>query len=141
MDGIRYNHILVKFWLASLYLLLFSLCAFAQDPNQVQKSPVEIASEQADRLHRDLKLNDYQLFMIDSVLQTNIAGVMNEFEQMRKGGMQNPESYRDVQRKWQTKTEDAFEKLLTIEQFDRYLRITGVPSRERKKRIEALKKD
>lgn len=31
MDGIRYNYILVKFWLASLYLLLFSLCAFAQE--------------------------------------------------------------------------------------------------------------
>ncbi len=123
------------------FLLFLTIFTFAQDPNQVQKTPVEIASEQADRLLRELKLNDYQLFMVDSVLQTNIAGVMDEFERMRKGGMQNPESYRDVQKKWQTKTEDAFEKLLTIEQFDRYLRISGVPSRERKKRIEALKKD
>ncbi|PKO96128.1 MAG: hypothetical protein CVU12_06770 [Bacteroidetes bacterium HGW-Bacteroidetes-7] len=116
-------------------LLIFSP-AFSQNNPPPQKSPVEIAAEQADRLQIDLKLNDYQTFLADSILQANIAGVTEEFERMRAGGMQNPDSYREVQNKWRTKTEDAFEKFMTFEQFDRYLRISGVSTKERKKRLE-----
>lgn len=116
-------------------LLIFSP-AFSQNNPPPQKSPIEIAAEQADRLQIDLKLNDYQTFLADSILQANIAGVTEEFERMRVGGMQNPDSYREVQNKWRTKTEDAFEKFMTFEQFDRYLRISGVSAKERKKRLE-----
>ncbi len=108
----------------------------AQNNTQQQKSPVQIAAEQADRLQTDLKLNDYQTFLADSVLQANITGVTEEFERMKAGGMQNPDSYRDVQEKWRRKTEDAFEKFMNKEQFDRYLRLTGVSAKERKKRLE-----
>lgn len=116
-------------------MLIFSP-AFSQNNPPPQKSPVEIAAEQADRLQIDLKLNDYQTFLADSILQANIAGVTEEFERMKAGGMQNPDSYREVQNKWRTKTEDAFEKFMTYEQFDRYLRISGVSAKERKKRLE-----
>lgn len=117
--------------------LLLSISVKGQEPPQ--KSPSQIASEQADRYHKDLKLNDYQLFIIDSVLQTNLNGVTNEFERMKKGGMQNPESYREVQKRWQAKTDDAFERVLTLEQFDRYLKLSGMPNKERKAKIAKLK--
>jgi hypothetical protein len=116
-------------------MLIFSP-AFSQNNPPPQKSPVEIAAQQADRLQIDLKLNDYQTFLADSVLQANIAGVTQEFERMRLGGMQNPDSYREVQNKWRIKTEEAFEKFMTTEQFERYLRISGVSAKERKKRME-----
>jgi hypothetical protein len=116
-------------------MLIFSP-AFSQNNPPPQKSPVEIAAQQADRLQIDLKLNDYQTFLADSVLQANIAGVTQEFERMRLGGMQNPDSYREVQNKWRIKTEEAFEKFMTAEQFERYLRISGVSAKERKKRME-----
>lgn len=116
-------------------MLIFSP-AFSQNNPPPQKSPVEIAAQQADRLQIDLKLNDYQTFLADSVLQANIAGVTQEFERMRLGGMQNPDSYREVQNKWRIKTEEAFEKFMTAEQFERYLRISGVSAKERKKRTE-----
>ena len=124
----------------SIGLTIFAslLCTFAMAQNQPQekKNPIEIAAEQADRLQIDLKLDHRQLFLTDSVLQKNIAGVMNEFEAMQKAGMQNSESYRDVQLKWVRKTEDAFEKFMSKEQFERYLKISGVSSKERKKRAE-----
>jgi len=127
-----YKH---KIFSLLISLLIFSP-AFSQNNPPQQKSPVEIAAEQADRLQIDLKLNDYQTFLADSILQANIAGVTEEFERMRVGGMQNPDSYREVQNKWRIKTEDAFEKFMTFEQFDRYLRISGVSAKERKKRLE-----
>ena len=127
-----YKH---KIFSLLISLLIFSP-AFSQNNPPPQKSPVEIAAEQADRLQIDLKLNDYQTFLADSILQANIAGVTEEFERMKAGGMQNPDSYREVQNKWRIKTEDAFEKFMTFEQFDRYLRISGVSAKERKKRLE-----
>ncbi len=131
----------IKFPAIVLTILLFAVSAGvnAQNQDQKQKTPIEIASEQADRLQIDLKLNDYQLFKTDSILQTNLTGVTNQFEQMRKGGLQNPESYREVQKIWQVKTSDAFEILFTLEQFDKYLKMTGVPTKERKKKIAEIK--
>lgn len=117
-------------------LVTLSLSAQEQTP---RKSPIELASEQAERFGEELKLNHYQLFMVDSILQTNLTAISKEFEEMQKGGMQNPESYKAVQKKWQKKTDDAFAQLFTIEQFDRYLRITGVPGKERKRRVKELK--
>lgn len=123
----------------TLLAISISITVTAQNQEQKQKTPVEIASEQADRFQRDLKLNDYQVFKVDSILQHNLSGVMAQFEQMKKGGLQNPESYREVQKNWQTKTDDAFEALFTLEQFDRYLKISGMSNKERKKKIAEIK--
>jgi hypothetical protein len=65
---------------------------------------------------------------------------MAEFEKMKKGGLQNPESYREVQKRWQDKTEESFFKIMTPEQFERYLKIIGTPKKERKKKLEQLEK-
>ncbi|MDP3451432.1 MAG: hypothetical protein Q8R90_00630 [Bacteroidales bacterium] len=118
----------------TLIMLTISMFSFAQNQNQEKKDPIKIAAEQADKLQLDLKLEYHQHFLVDSVLQKNISGVMREFENMQRSGMQNPESYREVQLKWVKKTEDAFEKILTPSQFERYLKISGVSSKERKKR-------
>ncbi len=118
----------------TLIMLMTSMFSFAQNQSQEKKDPIKIAAEQADKLQLDLKLEYHQHFLVDSVLQKNISGVMQEFELMQRSGMQNPDSYREVQLKWVKKTEDAFEKILTPSQFDRYLKISGVSSKERKKR-------
>lgn len=97
----------------------------AQNQDQPQKSPAEMASEQADRLQKDLNLKDHQLFFVDSILQYNFVGLSNEIDQMRAAGMQTMESYRAVQTKWAMKTEEAFEKILDNEQFIRYLKVSG----------------
>ncbi len=127
------------FRIVKLFTLIFSLflaaSAYSQNPQQEKKSPEQIAAEQADRLQRDLKLNDYQVFLADSVLQKNIAGVTAEFEKMQKAGMQNSDNYREVQLKWRRMTEDAFQKFMTPAQFEKYLKLSGVSSKERKKRL------
>jgi hypothetical protein len=140
MKEVMQNHNLTIKGILTIFALSVWTGMIAQQQQQPQKSPVEIAAEQADRLQRELKLDNFQVFVVDSTLQTNLAGVMNEFEQMRKGGMQNPESYREVQKIWQNKTDDTFERIMTLEQFDRYLRISGMSNKERKKRLEEVKK-
>lgn len=123
-----------------LIAITFSINATAQNQEQKEKSPVEIAYEQTEMLREDLNLNHYQVFKVDSILQSNIAGVVKQFEEMKKGGLQNPDSYREIQKRWQDKTESEFEKLFTLEQFERYLKLSGVPSKKRKKKMAELKK-
>ncbi len=130
--------------LNNFFLLVFCLLAVtstidAQTNQPPQKTPVELAAEQADRLQIDLKLNDYQVFLIDSVLQANLTGVTQEFDKMRAGGVQSHDIYREIQIKWRRKTEDAFEKILTRQQFERYLKLSGVSSKERKQRLNREK--
>ncbi|MFA6335284.1 MAG: hypothetical protein WCX48_06980 [Bacteroidales bacterium] len=118
---------------AAITLLTTTINAFAQDQQQEkQKSPVEMAAEQADKLQKDFKLNDAQVFLIDSVLQTNFTGVYEEFENMKQGGVQSSQSYQAVQEKWMHKTENAFQKILTPDQFLRYQKMTGSYAKQKK---------
>lgn len=113
--------------LLALPLITLTLCfanieTYGQEP---EKSPEQMASEQADRLQRDLKLADHQLFFVDSVLQYNFVGMRREMEEMRKAGLQTRESYVASQKRWGQKTEEAFEKILDNDQFIKYLKISG----------------
>ena len=116
-------------------LIALTTSMYAQNMQQAPKTPQEVAMEQALKLQRDLKLSDYQLFYVDSILQTNFVGQQQEFEKMRVSGLQNPKSYEDVFNRWKTLTEDALEKILDRQQFEKFLKISGVPPKERKKRL------
>lgn len=108
--------------LTALILCFTSFIVFGQEP---EKTPEQLASEQADRLQKDLDLADHQVFYIDSVLQYNFTGLTKEMEDMRKAGMQSRDSYMNVQKKWGMKTEEAFEKILDNNQFVKYLKLSG----------------
>ncbi len=95
---------------------------YGQEP---EKSPEQMATEQADRLQKDLGLADHQVFFVDSVLQFNFAGLTKEIEEMQKAGIQSRDSYMNAQKKWGLKTEEAFEKILDNDQFLKYLKLSG----------------
>jgi len=117
-------------------LIVLTTSMYAQNPQQEQKTPEEVAAEQALKLQRDLKLSEYQLFYVDSILQTNFVGQSQEFEKMKASGLQSQKSYQDVYDKWKAKTEDALEKVLDKTQFEKFLKLSGVSAKERKKRLE-----
>jgi len=129
------NTTFVKILFVTAILIAIPVLAHAQNPQQEQKSPEEIAIDQALKLQRDLKLSEYQLFFVDSILKANFTGQFQEFENMRSSGLQSQKTYENVFNKWKTQTEDAFEKILDREQFERFLKISGVPAKERKKRL------
>ena len=116
-------------------LLLFSPC-FGQ--NQQPEKPIhEIASEQADLIRRDLNLNDVQVFYLDSILLSNFEGVTKEIEELRAAGRQNDKTYEEIRKKWQEKTLNAVERVFDKKQFEKYMKVTGVSSKERKQRLKA----
>lgn len=116
----------MKFLLTAFIITLTTITLSAQQEQQEKpKSPVEIAEAQADKLQTELKLNNKQLFQIDSVLQSNLTGVSAEFEKLKKGGVSTNDAYINVRDSWQLKTEEAFKKILTDEQYTKYLKYIG----------------
>lgn len=124
----------------TITLLMITISAFAQNQEQEpQKTPVEMAAIQADKFQKDFGLNDSQTFRVDSVLQANLQGVYDEFEKMKKGGVQSSENYRAVQDKWFKKTEDAFRLIFNAEQFLKYQKMTGSYAKNKKAEKDKLK--
>jgi hypothetical protein len=115
-----------KLLILTINVLFFSPFIYGQNQEQQpQKTPIEVASEQAEKLQKELNLKDYQLFLVDSVLQRNFTDLMKEVESMRVAGIQTRESYKSVQEKWTAKTDNAFEKIFDKEQFIKYLKMGG----------------
>ena len=121
MKAMKANKLLIL----TFIVLFFSPFAYGQNEQQKQKTPIEIASDQAERLQKDLNLKDYQLFLVDSVLQKNFTDLMKEIESMRAAGIQTRESYKFIQDKFTAKTDHAFEIIFDKEQFLRYLKMNG----------------
>ncbi len=126
-----------------LTILSFSLtgiCASAQNQQEEkQKTPVEMAAIQADKFQLDYGLTDAQTFLIDSVLQTNFTGLYDAFDKMKAGGVQSQESYRATQEIWMKKTEEAFKKIFTPEQYLRYEKMTGLYAKRMKEEKDKAK--
>lgn len=104
--------------------VLVSTSVFAQEPPK-EKTPQEYAALETERLEKELKLNSHQVFYVDSILQYNFTGVMEEFERMKKSGMQDGRSYETVRDKWTDKSLAAFKLIFTEQQYIQYLKLIG----------------
>lgn len=111
------------YFLVSTFLFCFS-AIYAQEPPK-EKTPEQYAAMEAEKLEKELKLNAHQAFYVDSTLQSNFAGVMQEFENMKKSGMQDGRNYEAVRNKWTDKSLAAFKQIFTEQQYIQYLRMIG----------------
>ena len=120
--------------------LLAVLAAFvcwtsvAQDENK-QPTPEEMAEKETERLERTLKLEDWQVFYVDSTLVHDYSAWMEELNGLRKARVENSDLYVSIQDKWMERIEDAYRKFFTEAQWQEYLKQGGERIiRERQKR-------
>lgn len=98
-----------------------ALSAQNQSQNEKPKSIEEIATERADALGVKLRLEYWQVFYVDSILQTNLKGLEEDFKRLKESHVSMDDIYIDIQDKWMEKTDQAFKKIFTEEQWKRYL--------------------
>ena len=125
----------------SLLLLIAAPALFAQNNDQEKpKTTPEIAAERADELQKYLKLEDYQVFQVDSTLQHDLQAMQDEITGMQKAGIANSDFYTAVLDRWCNTTDSTFQCIFTPEQWNRYLKSNfGKAKRQRDKRIAAWK--
>lgn len=103
----------------SLFLLGAAPGALAQ---QKERTPEEIASQEAERLETLLGLEGWQVFYVDSILQNNYSHMQAELYGLRDSKVENVDLYVSVRDKWNQLTYDAFSKVFNEDQWNRYLK-------------------
>ena len=121
--------------LAAALLFAAAPCTWAQNTQEPDMD--EIISKQVENLTRSFKLDEVQEFFVDSVLQHNFPAMNAEFEETRKTGASNQDTYQAISDKWMAATDEAFEKIFTEAQWQKYLKSTyGKEKKRRDKRIQ-----
>lgn len=108
---------------AIIITISLSLTCFAQQQGQQQQKELNVpeqAEKEAARLESLLKLEDWQVFKVDSLLNDNLGGFKEEMETLKRSGAQNQSSYYSINDKWAEKIDSAYMKIFDKDQWARY---------------------
>lgn len=120
----------IIFILALIFSLTFSASALYAQNQEEEKTPEEMALEEADRLEELLKLEPHQTFYIDSILQHDMRAMYNELQMLQMSGTQEYTAYKQVRDKWVAQMDTAYRRVLTNDQWMVYRRSIGKLSKE-----------
>ena len=112
--------------------------AHAQDDQENKApDPVEMAEMETERLEKALKLEDWQVFYVDSTLRHDYVEWMAEMQKLQRARVENSDLYMALQDKWMMRIEESYQKIFTPEQWKDYLKQGGERIiNDRKKREE-----
>ena len=102
-------------------LLVMTPALLAQD----REKPMEMwerAEAEADRLQSALKLEDWQVFYVDSTLKHDYAALMAEAEKLQASKVSNTSMYLAIQDKWMDKIDETYKRIFTEAQWAAYLK-------------------
>lgn len=124
-----------RFRIAALALLFISASAYSQ--NDSEKDLPTVIGEMVETLGKDLKLEDWQLFKMDSTLMYNYTQLNAEMDNLRKAGVYNNEIYMMTSDKWTDAVDTTFQRhILNAKQWEKYLKSDfGRQKRARDKRM------
>lgn len=130
------------FFLLALILAatVFSPVVMAQNQED-EKTPEEMALEEADRLEKLLALEPHQTFYIDSILQHDMRGMYDEMQLLQMSGTKEYTAFKQVRDKWLSKIDSAYVKVLTEDQWMEYRKISGKLSKEELKTLKSKEKE
>ena len=104
----------------------FSLSLAAQemtaDEKKAEKDFHDSVEREIDRLTSLLKLEDWQVFYVDSILNHDYKAMQAELKVLQEQKVSNTDMYYDIQYKWQDKIYEAYEKLFDENQWAKYLK-------------------
>lgn len=100
--------------------LLLSIASYAQQ--QEEPDFYELAEKETERLQRTVKLEDWQLFYVDSVLVHDYMAMNDDLQRLQANKVSNSSIYHGIQDKWMEQIDHAFRKFFTDEQWAAYLK-------------------
>ena len=125
-----------------LAAFLFPLCAFAQSkgsPQDEEKQMRKAIDASIENLFTLLKLEDWQVFYLDSIMTHDYEAMTQEINVLRDAKMSNQDAYIMVQDKWSEKMYQAFRGIFNDEQWTKYLK-SGAGREKKARDKRALKK-
>lgn len=111
---------MIKRIILSTAALLLSIASYAQQ--QEEPDFYELAEKETERLQRTVKLEDWQLFYVDSVLVHDYMAMNDDLQRLQANKVSNSSIYQGIQDKWMEQIDHAFRKFFTDEQWEAYLK-------------------
>ncbi|MCQ2186675.1 MAG: hypothetical protein MJY92_08165 [Bacteroidales bacterium] len=121
----------------TLLITLLFLSIFGAFGQQEQKAPTpeEYAETECERLGRVYKLDDWQMFYVDSTLRHDFTVMMEELGKLRKARVENVDLYYSIRDEWNEKIQASYQRIFTEEQWAAYMKQEGARQiKEREKR-------
>ena len=120
--------------------LFLPICMQAQNlsPQQQEKKLQDSINEQIDNYTDLLKLEPWQVFYVDSILNHDFKAMQAEMMSLTSSRVTNTDLYQFVQDKWMENIYTGFRGVLTDEQWVRYLKTGG--SKDKKARDKRAEK-
>ena len=97
-----------------------SLGLYAQEPQEPDF--YELAEKETERLQRVVKLEDWQVFYVDSILVHDYMAMNEDLHKLQANKISNASIYQSVQDKWFEQIDNSFRKFFTDEQWTLYLK-------------------
>ena len=121
----------------------FSLSLSAQemtaDEKKAEKDFHDSVEREIDRLTSLLKLEDWQVFYVDSILNHDYKAMQAELKVIQEQKVSNTDMYYDIQYKWQDKIYEAYEKLFDENQWAKYLKSGAARDKKNRDKKRAKK--
>lgn len=132
-------------FLTVVCLVFSTLAAFAQQnapsPEEQEKKMSEYIQKEVDRFEMTLKLEDWQVFYVDSILNHDYRAMQEELNNLSASKVTNYDIYTRTGDKWAEKIYVAFRKVLNDNQWEKYLKSGAARERKaREKRREKMEK-
>ncbi|MBO4427401.1 MAG: hypothetical protein J5771_02835 [Bacteroidales bacterium] len=99
-------------------------------PEEEEKKFYEAIEDQLDKYTEQLKLAEWQVFYLDSILVSDFKGMRDELKQLGEAKVTNPDLYIMVQDKWTENTYNAIHKILNEQQWNKYLKMGAARSKK-----------
>jgi len=100
----------------------FFCVAVSAQEQQKEPTPEEMAAKEADRLAELLKLEDWQIFYVDSTLQHDYAACQAELKALQAAKVSNYDMYNTVRDKWMEQIDKTYRKFFNDSQWAAYLK-------------------
>jgi len=111
--------------LFAVLAMFFSMGAtFAQQqqmsPEEKEKKMEEFIQKEIEKLESNLKLEDWQVFYTDSILNHDYRAMQKELDELQEAKVSSNDLYIQANDKWAEKIYNAMHKVLNEEQWARY---------------------
>lgn len=107
-----------------IILLCLPICLSAQqsqtDPEKEEKQMRTAIDAQIETFTRTLKLEDWQVFYLDSIMTHDYTAMRDEIKSLSEAKVGNSDAYQMTQDKWMEKMYQAFDKVLDRDQWAKY---------------------
>ncbi len=101
----------------------------------------EALDAEISRMEQSLHLDDWQLFMVDSIYTHDYMAMMQELQDLQGKKVSSNDIYLNVQDKWMEAMYQAFSKVFDEEQWSKYLKSGAARNKKaRDKRAAAVEK-